>query len=102
MKYILEGKEIKEVNLTTWARWFETANRHIGKDTINGVDISTVFLGIDHSFDGKTPVLFETMVFGGKYDQEQERYCTYNEAENGHRKWVQKVTTTQKETVEGV
>ena len=47
--------------------------------------VSTVFLGMDHSFDGGTPVLFETMIFGGEYDQFQERYCTWDEAEEGHK-----------------
>jgi len=36
-------------------------------------------------------VLFETMVFGGKLDQEQERYCTYDEAEAGHKTMVERV-----------
>ena len=58
---------------------------------INGAKISTVFLGIDHQFGmGSPPILFETMVFGGELDQEQERYCTYREAEEGHKRWVAK------------
>ena len=55
-----------------------------GKCTIGGIiRISTVFLG--HNFLGKRePILFETMVFGGKYDEEQERYTTWKKAEAGH------------------
>ncbi len=49
------------------------------------VSVSTVFLGFDHSFGGdKNPILFETMVFGGLYDEYQIRYNTYDEAESGH------------------
>jgi hypothetical protein len=52
--------------------------------------ISTVFLSMDHGLAGLigdgTPVLFETMVFGGEHDGYQERYHTYDEAEEGHKR----------------
>lgn len=54
------------------------------------VFVSTVFLVLDHSYDD-TPVLFETMVFGGKYDQYQERYHTYEEALAGHKRVLEDV-----------
>lgn len=89
--YILENKEIKEIDLMTWAKWFENADRQIGIKTVNGVKVSTVFLGIDHSFGLSKPVIFETMIFGGNFDGEQERYCTYEEAETGHKRWLNKI-----------
>ena len=83
--YILEGKITKEVDMMEWAKWFETAERHVAKTEISKeVNVSTVFLGLDHSFSGGTPILFETMIFGGEHDQYQERYATYEEAEAGH------------------
>jgi hypothetical protein len=53
------------------------------------VSVSTIFLGIDHSLDfynseNRTPIVFETMIFGGAHDQYQERYSTYDEAIMGH------------------
>lgn len=61
------------------------ANRAVAKTQVGPSHVSTVFLVVDHSFEsGRTPVLFETMVFGGLLDQEQERYCTYEQAEAGH------------------
>jgi hypothetical protein len=50
------------------------------------ISVSTVFLGLDHSIMNKEygPILFETMVFGSKYDDHQERYRTYDEAILGH------------------
>ncbi len=45
--------------------------------------LSTVFLGVDHSFSGE-PVLFETMIFGGRYDGFQKRYTTFDYALSGH------------------
>lgn len=51
-----------------------------------GVEVSTVFLAIDHSFDGSGPILYETMVFGGPPEAAdfQARYRTRAEAEVGH------------------
>ena len=56
----------------------------VRKEQFGSVSVSTVFLGMDHSFGGGSPVLFETMIFGGEHDQYQERYCTWDEAEKGH------------------
>ena len=54
--------------------------------------VSTVFLGLDHRFWGEgQPILFETMIFGGPFNDNQtmycdyqERYCTWGQAETGH------------------
>ena len=83
--YILDGKEVKPAGLMEWAKWFEIANRHIAKTKINDdVKVSTVFLGLDHSFGDGHPLLFETMIFGGEHDQYQERFETWEQAETGH------------------
>jgi hypothetical protein len=73
--------------------WFETADRHVAQDQIGDVRVSTVFLGIDHSWilEEHVPILFETMVFGGALDQEQRRYATWTEAEEGHREMAEAV-----------
>ncbi len=90
-KYKLEGHEVVPVDdLLEWGSWFETANRHVGLDIFGDVRVSTVFLGLDHNFGNGEPLLFETMVFGGPLDGEQERYCTWDEAEAGHKVMVEK------------
>ena len=90
--YVLEGHEVKPVEeLLEWARVFEDSNRVIARAEVRGVTVSTVFLGIDHSFGDGPPLLFETMVFGGEYDQLQERYSTYDEAVEGHGNVLRKV-----------
>jgi len=94
MNYILtEAGEIKEEpDLLKWAQWLETADRHVGKTKIGDAEVSTVFLFIDHNFSGEgSPILFETMVFGGPLGMEQERYETRAQAEAGHRMWVERV-----------
>ena len=91
-KYILDGKTPVLCDLMTWAEWFETpGNRTVAKTKIADVLISTVFLGLDHSWGEGPPILFETMIFGGKLDQEQERYSTWDEAEEGHKQMVERV-----------
>lgn len=83
--YILNGKEPVEVdNVIEWAERFDTKNRVVKQTTIGEVKISTVFLGLDHSFGEGAPLLFETMIFGGKEDGYQERYSRWDEAEKGH------------------
>jgi hypothetical protein len=98
-KYILDenGNPKVEQDLLKWGKWFETAEIHVGNDTIGGVQISTVFLGLDHSFGGKKPLIYETMIFGGKHDQYQERYYTKEEALEGHKKAVELVKNSIKE-----
>lgn len=50
------------------------------------VTVSTVFLSLDHNHWGQgAPVLFETLVFGGPHDGRMSRYCTWDEAERGHK-----------------
>jgi hypothetical protein len=75
-------QEMVDASLPITTRLFST---EIGQSRI-----STVFLSMDHSLAGLigdgTPVLFETMVFGAEHDEYQERYHTYDEAEEGHRR----------------
>lgn len=92
-RYILVGHEsIEEPDILKWGRWFETANRTVNKTYISDdVEVSTVFLGLDYSFDDGPPLLFETMVFGGEHDQDCERVSTWDEAEAMHKLVVERV-----------
>jgi hypothetical protein len=96
MYYRLERhKAVVESDLSTWARWFGTANRVVKQTEVaKGVEVSTVFLGIDHNFSRSSgdPVLFETLIFGGARDQECERYRTWDEAAQGHERIVESFT----------
>lgn len=88
MYYVLDGKtSVPVAHVLEWARMFEqSSSRIVAKDDLpGGIHVSTVFLGIDHRYGcGGPPILFETMIFGGKHDQYQERYCTWEDAESGH------------------
>ena len=99
LHYILQGKLAVPVrDVLEWGRWFETADRKVARTTVGPVDVSTVFLGLDHSFGDGPPLLFETMVFdsdGGVTDWAGldicERYPSWEEAEKGHKKVCQRV-----------
>jgi hypothetical protein len=66
----------------------------IARDEVAGLwsttTVSTVFLGLDHSWDDGPPLLFETMIFGGYYDEYPIRYATIQEARAGHRRVVRR------------
>lgn len=66
---------IVEATLNEWANWVESGKQRVAETIVGEARISTVFLGLDHNFSSipKEPVLWETMVFGGKFDQHQER-----------------------------
>jgi len=67
---------------------WETSNpdkKRVNINHIQKVMISTVYLGLDHAFRSKGPILWETMIFGGKHDQYQVRYSSYEDAVKGHK-----------------
>lgn len=84
--YILEGKTPVPVSdAIEWATWYEKGDRIVKQTQVStDVRISTVFLGINHNYFGGPPILFETMIFGGEHDDFQERYSTWEQAEEGH------------------
>lgn len=82
--YILNGKEPVPVSLDTYLRsknsWAQLARTEKPQYVV-----STVFLGINHAFnkDGP-PMLFETMIFGGYWDENMLRTSTWDEAMKNH------------------
>lgn len=59
--------------------------RHIGLDQVGDVEVSTVYIGIDHGHGlSERPLIFESMLFGGDYDGWAWRYATEREARAGH------------------
>lgn len=99
--YILDGDTpVPCIAPKTWAEWFEKDERRIVARTNVTADVivSTVFVGIDHAFHGGPPVLWETMVFGGKLDQKQRRYASAAAARKGHAMMVAEVTGAASES----
>lgn len=115
--YILkDGKVKKTKDLMKWAAWMEQAgeDRRIGFNKYKKYYVSTVFLGLDHSFGGKKPVLFETMVFKNRkstikvfkktfkinksvdIDGLFDRYTTIEDAKIGHKRICNRVKRLEK------
>lgn len=90
-KYILNdrGDPVLETNLLTWAYWFEISRdaRRVARTQVSPeVSVSTIFLGLDHNFSNTgPPVLWETMIFGGKRNYEMWRYTSKEDAIKGHK-----------------
>ena len=88
--YILNNENIPvESNITEYVEWSKDLKKIIVKqEDINDVTVSTVFLGLDHSYNENVPVLWETMIFGGEHNLYQERYSSYEGALEGHERAV--------------
>lgn len=83
----MDKNPVKCDDLFEWSEWMDDdKNTRVAKTEKGGIWVSTVFLGLDHSMGGKTPVLFETMIFGGQDNEYQTRCATYPEAVAMHKK----------------
>lgn len=104
--YILDGRTpVEEPDVAKWNEWFTTANRTVRKDkatvTLGGdpiglVEVSTVFLGLDHAYGFGPPILFESMIFGGPLDGDCDRCSTWDAAEQMHEKMMERVIYSAK------
>lgn len=110
MYYILdENREpVRVPNVLEWGAWHSTRGSTLTYNARGervapwivahtivapGVEVSTVFLGINHGFaisDG-APVLWETLITGTEHDGVIERYISRREAKLGHLRWVDRL-----------
>ena len=99
-RYILnaDGQPVPCRSLMEWGRWMSNkgANGGILEQTAVGEHwISTVFLGLDHSFGSEgPPVLWETMVFDKdrRNGGDERRYTSREAALQGHHDMVERYT----------
>jgi hypothetical protein len=85
--YILDGHQpVLCDDIHEWGRWFHDGEkRRVALTELPGdIQVSTVFLGMDHGWGHGPPLLFETMIFGGEWDEWQDRCSTWEEAEAMH------------------
>lgn len=82
----------RDSNPITLEEWSEL--RGIGSyasvalDEVNGLTVSTIWLGLNHNWRGTPPHIFETMVFGPDRTKLATRYATLADAEAGHQATV--------------
>lgn len=96
-----QGQIVPCWDVLEWGEHMEYADRKVALTTIGRVNISTVFLGLDHSWEGP-PRLFETMAWitvpdngtnhGREWLDGQMRYSTIEAAREGHEFLVAKIT----------
>ncbi len=86
------GEIIPAKDLIEWAMAFEGTDNHVGHDEVSGFIVSTVFMGINHTWGRGRPHWFETMVFRQMDNKrmlgrliDQWRYATLEEARAGHK-----------------
>jgi hypothetical protein len=93
VRYILKDKiPVPCEDLMKWAAWMEAERPRVGAAVTKNGWVSTVFLGIDYNFSGiGKPILFETMIFYGPLDQMQLRCRTWDEAEDIHKEFCDRV-----------
>lgn len=88
--YILDdrGQPAPAASVEEWGAWYARnmdARRVDRTELPSGVEVSTVFLALNHRhFGSGPPILYETMVFGGEHDQMQWRWVTREQAIAGH------------------
>ena len=80
--YRLEGTVPVPCSCDEWINQFKKVNRKVKHSELStGIEISTVFLGLDHAFDfDGPPMLFETKIFGIEDDSYQTRCSTWEQA----------------------
>lgn len=97
--YILNADHsVQPAELMEWARWFEKNGERRRVDATElpeGVLVSTVFLGLDHSFGDGPPLIFETMAFQNGEEALCWRYSTWNDAKLGHDRAVELIRQYQ-------
>ena len=84
--YDRQGKPLTDT--MEWGRLHSDYEyKRVAETTIGRLWVSTVWLGLDHSFGDGPPLIFETMVFvagEGGDDLDCRRYSTEAEALAGH------------------
>jgi hypothetical protein len=105
------GRDGAPISFSEWAHSF-AEDRHIGDTYITPsvyhplswfagtVRVSTVWLGLDHSFGGPVPLIFETLVFGGRHDGFMLRYPTEDQARAMHDQIVAAVRRGRRPSLE--
>lgn len=77
------------IDMISWTNLFsDEGYQRVRADDIGDVHVSTVWIGLNQAFRDGPPLIFETMIFGGTYDEDQWRYSTEDEAIASHDRLV--------------
>jgi hypothetical protein len=84
------------ISIDEWKELFSPEYNAVGHNLVNDFEISTVWLGLDYSFQGR-PIIFETMVRHKGREIFLKRYSTLAEAEAGHQALTHKFESRKKQ-----
>jgi hypothetical protein len=98
----VDRQPVECTDLLKWADWYENnEDRSVAVTGVGPYVVSTVFLGLNHNFNFRLegpPILFETMVFSdGESCGEMDRCSTWAEAEQMHKRMVQRMEAKHNE-----
>lgn len=103
--YRRDSTPCNDMNIAAWAQELE-ANRRVARTRItdpanqdHSVDVSTVFLGLNHQYGDGPPLIFESMAFGSIDDEYMDRYATETQAMIGHRQMVSEIASSMTDPV---
>jgi len=80
MYWALDGTSVRE---STFEEWSKRLSTRIARDEQDGVVVSTIFVGLN-VIPANPPFVFETMVFGGRFNGTRQIYQTWESAVIGH------------------
>ena len=91
-RYVLDaqGNARLEADTDAWCAWIQKHDTPLVETVVaSGVVVTTRFTGMDMSCAGAgAPVLWETIIFGGRHNLHQQRYTSEAEALKGHERAV--------------
>jgi hypothetical protein len=92
--YVLDenNNPVLENNPTVASVWLDKNLERciVAQDNVDvDVMLSTVFLGLNHSFIPNKVLIYESLWFGGPFDGEMKRYSNKEDALSGHEKMLQ-------------
>lgn len=87
MYWVLDGTEVRP---SSFEEWIQRPHIRIARDERDDVIVSTIFVGLD-IYGAQTPMLFESLVFGGEHNGRRQIYGSWIEAAEGHARLVKDV-----------
>lgn len=82
------NRDAEPIDMDEWSRLHQDYGYIVvNKTQVRDCEVSTVWIGLDYGLPMRPedpPIIFETMIFGGRHHQFQVRYRTEFEAMEGH------------------
>ncbi|MDI6798344.1 MAG: hypothetical protein QMD09_15455 [Desulfatibacillaceae bacterium] len=93
--YILKNRLPEATDAKTWAQFILSSQNTVAHESVNGFAVCTSFIGIAREPGKENPLVFETLVTGNGSRTVAGQYCSWQDAEAGHRIIVQELGQQQ-------